>query len=207
MVDFRPWLRVVLQKHKVCFERSCRHTSKRNHEQCTIQDFVSQTCQQYRAQGVFELEAPRTLELKLNGSIWTEMGGCFLSWRCRIYSRRNRGVWSRKPASKSCFRQGCTSDKSWGKRLDLSCRCQRKNHYHPTSGGVGLDPREWADCIQIISSVPYQNAETRFRFGQRSAIQFTSNGFRPHCFCEVLQPGHPIWWPTVSLWLKFRRRH
>jgi len=68
MVDFRTWLELVLQKHKFSFERSCRYTSKVNHEQCTIEDFVNQTCQQYRGQGLFELETPRTLELKLNGS-------------------------------------------------------------------------------------------------------------------------------------------
>ena len=40
----------------------------------TIEDFVNQSCQKDRGEGVFELETPRMLELNLNGSIWTKMG-------------------------------------------------------------------------------------------------------------------------------------
>ena len=40
----------------------------------TIDDFVNQSCQKDRGEGVFELETPRMLELNLNGSIWTKMG-------------------------------------------------------------------------------------------------------------------------------------
>ena len=40
----------------------------------TIDDFVNQSCQKDRGEGLFELETPRMLELNLNGSIWTKMG-------------------------------------------------------------------------------------------------------------------------------------
>ena len=40
----------------------------------TLEDFVNQSCQQDRGEGVFELETPRMLELNLDGSIWTKMG-------------------------------------------------------------------------------------------------------------------------------------
>ena len=47
----------------------------------TIQDFVNQSCQQDRGEGVFELETPRMLELNLSGSILAKDGDDgFLSW-------------------------------------------------------------------------------------------------------------------------------
>ena len=40
----------------------------------SIQEFIQQTQQRDRSQGVFELESDRMLELNLNGAIWTKMG-------------------------------------------------------------------------------------------------------------------------------------
>ena len=61
----------------------------------TIQDFVNQSCQQDRGEGVFELETPRMLELNLNGSIWTKMGA-MVSYRGDVRFTRegimDRGV-------------------------------------------------------------------------------------------------------------------
>ncbi|MDG2221164.1 MAG: AIM24 family protein [Rubripirellula sp.] len=40
----------------------------------SIEEFVQQTRQQDRGQGVFEMESERMLELNLNGTLWTKMG-------------------------------------------------------------------------------------------------------------------------------------
>lgn len=61
----------------------------------TLEDFVSQTCQQDRGQGLFELETPRMLELNLDGSVWTKMGS-MVSYRGNVKFTRegimDRGV-------------------------------------------------------------------------------------------------------------------
>ncbi len=46
----------------------------------SIEEFVTQTQQQDRGQGVFELETERILELNLDGSMWTKMGS-MISYR------------------------------------------------------------------------------------------------------------------------------
>lgn len=46
----------------------------------SIEEFVAQTQQQEKGQGVFELETQRILELNLNGSMWTKMGS-MISYR------------------------------------------------------------------------------------------------------------------------------
>ena len=43
----------------------------------TIENFVDQTCQQDRGEGLFELETARMLELILDGLIRTKMGAWF----------------------------------------------------------------------------------------------------------------------------------
>jgi uncharacterized protein (AIM24 family) len=40
----------------------------------SLEDFVSQTAQQDRGEGLFEFESERILELNLNGGVWTKMG-------------------------------------------------------------------------------------------------------------------------------------
>ncbi len=40
----------------------------------TLHDFISQTQQQDRGEGFFELESERMLEVNLNGMVWTKMG-------------------------------------------------------------------------------------------------------------------------------------
>ena len=40
----------------------------------SIREFVQQTVQQDRGQGLFELESDRILEVNLNGQVWTKMG-------------------------------------------------------------------------------------------------------------------------------------
>jgi uncharacterized protein (AIM24 family) len=40
----------------------------------SIREFVEQTVQQDRGQGLFELESDRILEVNLNGQVWTKMG-------------------------------------------------------------------------------------------------------------------------------------
>lgn len=40
----------------------------------SIEEFVQQTRQQDRGQGVFEMESERMLELNLDGTLWTKMG-------------------------------------------------------------------------------------------------------------------------------------
>ena len=46
----------------------------------SVDEFVNQTQQQDRGQGLFELETERILELNLNGSMWTKMGS-MISYR------------------------------------------------------------------------------------------------------------------------------
>ena len=46
----------------------------------SIDEFVNQTKQQDRGQGIFELESERILELNLNGMLWTKMGS-MISYR------------------------------------------------------------------------------------------------------------------------------
>lgn len=61
----------------------------------TIEEFVAQTRQQDRGEGVFELETPRMLELNLNGEIWTKMGS-MVSYRGNVKFTRegilDRGI-------------------------------------------------------------------------------------------------------------------
>ena len=40
----------------------------------SIEEFVQQTRQQDRGQGLFEMESERMLELNLNGELWTKWG-------------------------------------------------------------------------------------------------------------------------------------
>lgn len=49
----------------------------------SIEEFVQQTQQQDRGQGVFELETERMLELNLNGTMWTKMGS-MISYRGNV---------------------------------------------------------------------------------------------------------------------------
>ncbi|MFK7767000.1 MAG: AIM24 family protein [Mariniblastus sp.] len=46
----------------------------------SLEEFVAQTQQQDKGQGVFELETERMLELNLDGSMWTKMGS-MISYR------------------------------------------------------------------------------------------------------------------------------
>ncbi|MDQ0176117.1 AIM24 family protein [Bacillus chungangensis] len=45
-----------------------------NNQRYSIQEFVQQTKQKDKHQGIFELETPRFLEVNLNGQIWAKMG-------------------------------------------------------------------------------------------------------------------------------------
>lgn len=49
----------------------------------SIEEFVNQTRQKDRGQGVFELETERMLELNLNGAMWTKMGS-MISYRGNV---------------------------------------------------------------------------------------------------------------------------
>ncbi len=49
----------------------------------SIEEFVHQTRQQDRGQGLFELETERILELNLNGMVWTKMGS-MISYRGNV---------------------------------------------------------------------------------------------------------------------------
>lgn len=49
----------------------------------SIEDFVEQTRQKDRGQGLFELETERMLELNLNGVVWTKMGS-MVSYRGNV---------------------------------------------------------------------------------------------------------------------------
>ena len=40
----------------------------------SLEEFVSQTAQRDRGEGLFEFESERILELNLNGAVWTKMG-------------------------------------------------------------------------------------------------------------------------------------
>lgn len=40
----------------------------------SLNEFIQQSRQQDRGQGLFELESPRLLEINLNGRVWTKMG-------------------------------------------------------------------------------------------------------------------------------------
>lgn len=55
----------------------------------SIDEFVDQTRQKDRGQGVFELETERILELNLNGSMWTKMGS-MISYRGNVKFTRER---------------------------------------------------------------------------------------------------------------------
>ncbi len=48
-----------------------------------ISDFIENTRQQDRGQGLFELESERILELNLNGMVWTKMGS-MISYRGNV---------------------------------------------------------------------------------------------------------------------------
>ena len=49
----------------------------------SIEEFVEQTRQKDRGQGLFELETERMLELNLNGTVWTKMGS-MVSYRGNV---------------------------------------------------------------------------------------------------------------------------
>src|SRR5512145_600707 len=53
----------------------------------TLNEFVAQTAQQDRRQGVFELESNRLLEIHLNGLVWTKMGS-MVAYRGNIRFKR-----------------------------------------------------------------------------------------------------------------------
>lgn len=53
----------------------------------TLNEFVAQTAQQDRRQGVFELESNRLLEIHLNGLVWTKMGS-MVAYRGNISFKR-----------------------------------------------------------------------------------------------------------------------
>ena len=40
----------------------------------SLNEFVEQTAQKDRGEGLFEMESERILELNLNGMVWTKMG-------------------------------------------------------------------------------------------------------------------------------------
>ena len=49
----------------------------------TVEEFIEQTRQKDRKQGMFELETERLLELNLNGTMWTKMGS-MVSYRGQV---------------------------------------------------------------------------------------------------------------------------
>jgi uncharacterized protein (AIM24 family) len=49
----------------------------------SIEEFINQTMQQDKGEGLFELETPRMLEVNLNGKIWAKMGS-MISYRGNI---------------------------------------------------------------------------------------------------------------------------
>ncbi len=49
----------------------------------SLQEFVTQTAQQDRGQGLFELESDRMLEVNLNGKVWMKMGA-MIAYRGQI---------------------------------------------------------------------------------------------------------------------------
>jgi uncharacterized protein (AIM24 family) len=49
----------------------------------SIEEFINQTMQQDKGEGLFELETPRMLEVNLNGQIWAKMGS-MISYRGNI---------------------------------------------------------------------------------------------------------------------------
>lgn len=53
----------------------------------SIEEFVSQTKQQDKGEGLFELETPRMLEINLNGQIWAK-AGAMVSYRGQIKFER-----------------------------------------------------------------------------------------------------------------------
>ncbi len=55
----------------------------------SIEEFVNQTQQRDRGQGIFELETERILELNLSGAIWTKMGS-MISYRGDVKFTRER---------------------------------------------------------------------------------------------------------------------
>ena len=55
----------------------------------SIDEFVTQTQQKDKGQGVFELETQRILELNLNGSMWTKMGS-MISYRGDVKFTREK---------------------------------------------------------------------------------------------------------------------
>ncbi|MFE8702144.1 AIM24 family protein [Cytobacillus sp. FJAT-54145] len=53
----------------------------------SIQEFVNQTKQQDKGEGLFELETPRMLEINLNGQVWAK-AGAMVSYRGQIKFER-----------------------------------------------------------------------------------------------------------------------
>lgn len=55
----------------------------------SLTEFVNQTQQQDKGEGMFELETPRMLEINLNGQVWTKMGS-MISYRGDIKFAREK---------------------------------------------------------------------------------------------------------------------
>jgi uncharacterized protein (AIM24 family) len=53
----------------------------------SIEEFINQTMQQDKGEGLFELETPRMLEVNLNGQVWAKMGS-MISYRGNIKFER-----------------------------------------------------------------------------------------------------------------------
>ncbi|GAE46307.1 hypothetical protein JCM21738_3199 [Mesobacillus boroniphilus JCM 21738] len=53
----------------------------------SIEEFVSNTKQQDKGEGLFELETPRMLEINLNGQVWSK-AGAMVSYRGQIKFER-----------------------------------------------------------------------------------------------------------------------
>lgn len=55
----------------------------------SLAEFVSQTQQQDKGEGMFELETPRMLEINLNGKVWAKMGS-MISYRGDVKFEREK---------------------------------------------------------------------------------------------------------------------
>jgi uncharacterized protein (AIM24 family) len=60
---------------------------KRNMSRYSINEFINQTKQQDKGEGLFELETPRMLEVNLNGQVWAK-SGAMVSYRGNIKFER-----------------------------------------------------------------------------------------------------------------------
>lgn len=105
----------------------------------TIENFVDQTCQQDRGEGLFELETARMLELIFDGSIWTKMGTMV---SCRGNLRLTReGIMVRGVGNllkKAVSGEGVILTKAEARCISPM---QEKNHHHSFAARVDLDQR------------------------------------------------------------------